>query len=184
MKIAITGGLGAGKSTVIECLKEHFPDANFYSMDVIVSEMYNDYEWCQWLSLKFGTCEKVEISKLVFSNHIVKAQVESKSKEYIWKRLSAYLIEDGMTFIEVPMLFEFNLETEFDLSILVTANDDLRIVRSMNRDGKSREEILKIMNSQMPEDVKKFIANIVVDTGLKNARVCALQIIEKLGEMK
>ncbi|MDR2968721.1 MAG: dephospho-CoA kinase [Tannerellaceae bacterium] len=64
--------------------------------------------------------------------------------------------------IESAILFESGFDRIVDFSLMVYAPEELRIQRACKRDGTSREEIMKRINSQLPDEVKKERASFVV----------------------
>lgn len=178
MKIAITGGIGAGKSTLIARLRGAFPDARFLSMDAFVDALYQDPEWLGWLRERFGTDQRVEISRLAFSNEAVLAQLNAQSALNIGVKLGRVLASEGLVFVEFPLLFESGLGSEFDRTILITAERSVRIARVVARGKKTAEQAAMVLDAQMPEARKAELADAVVDTseaGTEDA--CSAQLI-------
>ena len=68
----------------------------------------------------------------------------------------------GKVFFDAPALFETNREYMVDKVWVVAADKETRIARIMKRDGISREEVLKRMQSQLPEDDKIARADFVI----------------------
>ena len=56
--------------------------------------------------------------------------------------------------VDVPLLFEINIEKEFDIILLVYASKETQIKRIMKRDNRTEEEALNMINSQMDLDLK------------------------------
>src|SRR5690606_1255831 len=65
--------------------------------------------------------------------------------------------------VDAALIFEWGMEREFDAVILVTAPEDLRLRRAMERDGLSREEAEARIRSQMPESEKISKATYVIE---------------------
>ena len=68
-----------------------------------------------------------------------------------------------LVFVDVPLLFETNLEYLFDKILLVYANQEIQIKRVMERDNKDREETIKIIKSQMNIEEKKYKSDYIID---------------------
>ena len=73
-------------------------------------------------------------------------------------------------FKETALLFELNLDKNCFKTILVTADESLRIKRVMERDGKTCQEIKNIIQKQMSEQEKIKRADFIIEnnTDLEN----------------
>lgn len=177
MKIAITGGIGSGKSTLIEHLRTAFPRARFVSMDGFVDALYQDESWLGWLEARFGTRERSHISALAFSDQTVLAQLNAQSALKIGVTLGRLLEQPGLLFVEFPLLFESGLEGEFDHTILVTANREVRIARVVARGRKTAEQAAQVLDAQMPEHMKAAKASAIVDTSRPGTQASCAQTL-------
>lgn len=169
--IAVTGGIGAGKSTLIKMFKDDIADRHmwyrFYSMDQFVDELYKEREWLDWLKERFGTCDRKELSNRAFACDSVRAALNSQSALKIGVKLGRVLSQHDSLYtniIEFPLLFETQMQNEFDKTILITASTDVRIQRVVARGKKTAEEAGAVINAQMSEDKKKALANLIIDT--------------------
>lgn len=169
--IGLTGGIGSGKTTVARFIEEFgFP---VYYSDDRAKSIVNDNE-----ALKSeirallgdhaydsnGQYDRKFVAEKVFSdaellhrlNEIIHPAVRLDFEDWI-KRQSKYLI-----FKETALLFELKLNQQCDRSLLVTAEDNIRIKRVMDRDGKTYREIQAIMEKQMPEKEKIKLADCII----------------------
>lgn len=172
MKIAITGGIGSGKSVVSKII-ESAGFKVFYA-DLIAKDLLaNDDEVKSQIIRLFGRqayisgqLNKKFITDSIFDdkdflnklNNIIHPRVLEKSEELM-------LFEEKRSkwvFYEAALIFEAKRESTFDLVLLVTANLEIRIKRIQERDGKKRKDIIKIINSQIPEDLKIILAHYVI----------------------
>jgi dephospho-CoA kinase len=141
MNIAITGGIGAGKSTLMAQLQQAYPQARFFSMDAFVDELYTDPLWLDWLEENFQTRERVAISRLAFEDAAVRVALNAQSALKIGVRLGKILADrSALTFVEFPLLFESGLQNEFDHTVLITASTEVRIARVVARGKKTPEQ--------------------------------------------
>ena len=74
--------------------------------------------------------------------------VTSQSAEFVFK--------------ETALLFELKLNESCYKSLLVTADENIRIKRVMDRDGKTYREVEAVMDKQMPEKDKVKKADFVI----------------------
>ena len=63
---------------------------------------------------------------------------------------------------ETALLFEANIVDQVDKIVLVAANDELRINRVMTRDGLSKQEVLKKIKAQLPQEEKIKLSDFVI----------------------
>ena len=70
--------------------------------------------------------------------------------------------KNGIAVFEVPLLFESGMSEKMDHNIVVTASEETRIRRVMERDSLTREQALARVRAQMPEEEKLRRANSVL----------------------
>lgn len=161
---AITGGIGSGKSTAINILKdEHYKTI---SCDEITTKLYKKRK-IKLLVKKlfpfavkgffFPKLDRKKIAEEIFNNPnshriftdtitpLIMAEVK---KEYA-KSLDTL-------FVEVPILYECNYQKEFDFVIIITRNKEERIKSVMTRSNLQREQVTQRMNNQIDYDTFDF----------------------------
>lgn len=189
--IGLTGGIGSGKSTVAKFIedmgfpvyysdsraKEIVNDNGFLKskiIDLLGTEAYNDsgnYNRKYVAGLVFGNDELLQ--KL---NQTIHPAVREDFENWVGRQSSEFV------FKETALLFELGLDKECDHSILVTAEDNLRIKRVMDRDGKTYREVETIMDKQMPEKdkIRKTVFIIYNNDGLAELRTETEKVINKI----
>ncbi len=161
MKIAITGGIGSGKSLVGELLKQK--RYSVFSCDEIYKEIVQEKEYLERLkkvfpfAVKDEKLDKKALASFVFSNSTALKNLNSIAHPYILKRLKERMenAEGTPVFAEVPLLFEENLQSEFDRVIVVLRSVQKRIKSVQMRDGLKEEEIKSRIASQFDYDQNK-----------------------------
>jgi dephospho-CoA kinase len=158
LNIAVTGGIGSGKSSIIKELQTYFRytevPVNFISVDDIVKQAYNyDEAFKSWLVENFGTSLKSEVSKLAFQNENVRLKLESRLMAYVCLEIGSALVQKGINILEVPLLFQFDLHTKFDQVIHIVADDKIRANRATKRDNVSYNKVYAIMKTQEIADL-------------------------------
>ena len=163
-KIAITGGIGSGKSTVSEIIRKM--GYVVVSADKVYSELLlnEDFvkEICELMSIspigKDGriTIDRKALSSLVFSD---KTQL-SRLNDFTHPRIMDEIFRrsegvEPLFFAEVPLLFERGYETEFDNVFVVRRQLDLRLSGTAKRDGKTEAEIRKVIDNQFDYEGNK-----------------------------
>lgn len=154
-KIAVTGGIGSGKSEVMKLISA----LGYYtvSLDEVYAELLKDEEFVRYLSNAMGVLpiyegekvvlDKKTISKIVFSNKERLNKLNSITHEAIFNK--AFSIHDnGIVFYEVPLLFEGNYQDKFDFIIIVLRDKTERIKAVKCRDGCTESEVESRINSQ------------------------------------
>ena len=163
-KIAITGGIGSGKSTVSEIIRKM--GYVVVSADKVYSELLlnEDFvkEICELMNIspieKDGriTIDRKALSALVFSD---KTQL-SRLNDFTHPRIMDEIFRrsegvESLFFAEVPLLFERGYETEFDNVFVVRRQLDLRLLGTAKRDGKTEAEIRKVIDNQFDYEGNK-----------------------------
>ena len=159
-KIAITGGIGSGKSLVLECIKEWgYP---VFSCDEIYKELLQTKEFSQKITAAFPTCvkdEKIdrkELANIVFNNKEQLELLNKISHPIIMKTLYNQMdnCDNEMAFAEVPLLFEGGYEKDFYETIYVKRNINDRIKAIVLRDKTDENSALQRIQSQFDPDSK------------------------------
>ena len=173
MLIAITGGIGCGKSVVSRLLEVmgytvYDCDSNAKSL------MHTDLQLRESLIGLFGqetynndgTLNKPHLSSAIFGNPEALQAMNSLIHPAVARDLLAkYKARpDNMFFYESAILFEsqFNKLAIPDFVISVSAPLELRIERTMARDISPRQHILNRIGSQMPQEEKDLLADFVI----------------------
>lgn len=169
--IGLTGGIGSGKTTVAKFIEDFgFP---VYYSDDRAKDIVNDNDD---LKVKIkellgnesydenGIYDRKFVAEKVFNdkellqslNEIIHPAVRLDFEDWV-KKQTKYLV-----FKETALLFELKLHKQCYRSVLVTAEDNIRIKRVMDRDGKTYREVQSVMEKQMPEREKIKLANCII----------------------
>ena len=158
--IAITGGIGSGKSTVAKEIS--LLGFSVFSCDQIYREIMEDKAYITQISSVFdgvvveGKIDKNALSRLVFSDKTARNKLNSIAHPLIMSTLYACMqnCANDFVFAEVPLLFEGGYEKDFDEIIVVCRNKVERIKSVMDRDGVSEGEALARVGAQIDYDEK------------------------------
>ncbi len=169
--IGITGGIGSGKSTVVQLFKTYGIPA-YTADDEAKKLMYTDeglkasiIELLGNESYKDEKLNRAYIASKVFSNEQLLLQLNKLVHPAVHAHFThwAMLQTSPSVVYEAAILIEQGRQSFCDVVILVTAPKEERIKRVMQRDAVSREEILARMNRQWSDDKKKNFANFVIE---------------------
>jgi len=168
MKIGITGGIGSGKSyvcqrliargyEVYDCdsaakrLMRSSPEIREQLTALIGPDTYLEVKDEKGEAREYTLNKKKVAEFLLVSEDHAKA-VDAIVHPAVFRDFEA----SGMTWMESAILFESGAYRLVDKTIVVTAPEEVRIQRVMQRDGISREKVLEWMNRQLPqEDVRR-----------------------------
>ena len=156
-KIAITGGIGSGKSAVCRILKERgYP---VFSCDEINRALLGEKSYLDGLCALFPACvkdgklNKTALSALVFSDKEALKTLNAYAHPRISERLRCDMEGAEKTcFAEVPLLFESGMTKQFDGAIVVLRNKEERIRAVVTRDGLTAEQAEARMKQQFDYD--------------------------------
>lgn len=155
MKIAITGSISVGKSFVFNLIKEIEKDYIFLDLDNLTHKIYEKEEIKIKLKEIFKTSNRKEISKIVFNDKEKMKKLNEIMHKKIILILKEYLENNNNIYVDIPLLYELNLEKLFDKVILVYVNKENQIKRLMKRDKISKIQAMMKINSQMDIEEKK-----------------------------
>ncbi len=171
-RVAITGGIGSGKSTVCRALSA-IGGAPIYDSDLRAKEIMNsDPEIRRKLTNLFGaeayTTEGLNrpyIASRAFSdptllqslNSIVHPRVVEDFEEWAESQSGDYVI------LESALLFTSPLKGHYDLSVVVDAPIEMRVERTVARDGVTAEQVRGRIANQMPAAKMRALADVVIE---------------------
>lgn len=170
LRIGLTGGLGSGKSTVAHIF-EVLGVPVYYADDAAKRIMHDNEELKQKIIENFGAesyinneLNRAHLSAVGFAdpdktallNSLVHPLTIADAASWMSRQKTAYAIK------EAALIFEAKAETSLDLVIGVTAPEELRITRTMQRDHISRDAVLLRMKRQMNDEEKMSRCDFVI----------------------
>ena len=154
MKIGITGGIGSGKSYV--CQRLIARGYEVYDCDSAAKRlMRTSSEIRQQLTTLIGPNTYVDdqLNKAVVAKFLLISEDNAKAIDAIVHPAVFRDFEtSGMKWMESAILYESGAYRLVDKTIVVTAPEEVRIQRVMQRDGISREKVLEWMARQLPQE--------------------------------
>ena len=156
MIIALTGGIGSGKSYVCKLLAER--GISVYDCDAHAKElMRTSQSLQQQLSTLIGddVFRDGVLQKSILAAYLLCSEDHVQAVNAIIHPAVAHDFEQsGQTWLESAILFDsgFDKRTHIDKVVCVTAPEDIRIHRVMVRDGISRDKTLEWIERQLPQE--------------------------------
>lgn len=151
-RIAVTGGIGSGKSTVCAALKKYgFP---VFSCDEVYRELQREKSFLEGLKKIFPSVvtkeglDKKALSAIVFSDSSALEKLNAYTHPRIMERVFERMDGFSLAFAEVPLLFEAKLEGEFDGVLVVMRKEEDRLAAVCARDGVSEEAVRDRIKNQ------------------------------------
>jgi dephospho-CoA kinase len=194
MNIGLTGGIGCGKSTVVG----FFRDAGWKTIeaDAIVGDLLAHdaalrselrERWGAGVFKQDGAVDRKAVAAKVFEDPEELRWLESQLHPRVRQCWTSMLAEAGdrHCLVEIPLLFEKRLETEFDLTVCVSCPRSLVEKRMVAR-GYSSAEVAQRFKQQMPLEKKAELADhLIANAGslefLKRQTMRLIQYTTHLG---
>ena len=170
IKVGLTGGIGSGKSTAARVF-EVLGIPVYYADDAAKRLMNEDEDLKEKIKESFGefiytngSLNKKLLAGIVFNapqklellNSLVHPATLKDAEKWMEKNTTPYCIK------EAALIFESGAQQNLDYVIGVTAPAPLRILRTMNRDGITREEVIARMDKQMDDTIKMKLCDFII----------------------
>ena len=192
--IAITGGIGSGKSTFCSKLKEK--GFKIHSSDEQVAKIYKNPEkkFVTYLrtiglskSISKKNIDKKIISKIIFENKQIRKKLELYIFKIVRKKRSDFIKQEEqkktrLIFIDIPLLFENNLEKQFNKVISIIASKQVRLKRLKKTRKMTENQFKNITRSQKSDVIRKKKSDYVIynNSTLKDYKIKINKLISKL----
>jgi dephospho-CoA kinase len=189
--VGLTGGLGAGKSTALDLLTEL--GAATLSTDAVVHELLATDELRQLVAERLGpevapddALDRSLIAKRVFADDEARVWLEGVLWPRVGERVAGWRAEleradpqPRAAVVEVPLLFESGMESVFDATIAVVAEESVRERRAAARGHGS---VAERAGRQLPQDEKAARADHTVhnDGSVEALRLALEAVLETL----
>jgi len=180
LKIALTGGIGSGKTLVATLFATL--GIPVYNADKEAKKIMNKDRQLK-LHIKSllgnkayhrnGRLDRQYVANKIFGdkkllqkiNSLIHPIVQTDFVNWANKQSSRYVIEES------ALIFEINAINNFDKTILVTAEEELRTQRVMRRDKVSRRNVEERIREQWPDEKKINLADFVIDNNGKKSLI-------------
>jgi dephospho-CoA kinase len=172
IRIALTGSIGMGKSTVAGMFER--AGIPVFDADAVVRELQGAggglVEKIGELfpgTVRCGTLDRDCLAQIVLADPAKLAALEGIVHPAVRSAREAFVSEHSEApalVFEIPLLFETGGEREFDKVVVVSAPLEVQRARVLERMGMSPDKLDSILARQMPDEEKRSLADFVVDT--------------------
>ncbi len=170
--IGLTGSIAMGKSTAGNYLVQR--GIPLFNADDVVHELYCDEAVAPVGAVFPGAIEdnkinRTKLSELLISDPEKISQLEAIVHPMVIAKRVAFiekhrLLGTQMIVVDIPLLFEKQLQDSVDVILLMTAPPDVQAERVMKRPGMTTQKFAMIRAHQMDDEQKRQLANFVIDT--------------------
>jgi dephospho-CoA kinase len=175
LSVALTGNVASGKSTVAKAWRAAgVPtiDADSLARDVVrpgtpglgaVREEFGD-----GVLAADGTLDRTRLRALVFSDEDARRRLEEILHPLIWAARAEWIAArraeaEAVVVSEIPLLFETDRASDFDVTVMVDAPTEERLRRLVEERGMTPDAAKAVIAAQMPAEAKRARADIVID---------------------
>jgi dephospho-CoA kinase len=175
MKIAVTGGIATGKSTVsrllAKCLKTEFLDTDLICRDLLNKGQpgWNGVHqaWGERFLDSEGLVDRGLLRKTIFVDKTIRFELERILHPLVRAKINRSSLEKTSTgknlLVEVPLLYEVGWQDDFDWIVTVFATESRCVQRIIARDKATEQDARSIIFAQMPLVCKALLADSVID---------------------
>lgn len=173
IRIALTGSVGMGKSTVAKMFAAagvpvFDADAVVRALQApgggLVEKIGESFPGC----VRSGTLDRECLAAIVLADRDKLAALENIVHPAVREARERFIAEHSdarALLFEIPLLFETGGDAEFDKIVVVSAPADVQRARVLDRTGMTAAKLDAILARQMPDEEKRAKADFVIDTG-------------------
>lgn len=173
MIVGITGGIGGGKTTFSNLLRDMGFKVYDSDLEARRLQVEDKYVRTQMIEL-FGrdvysgnSLNRSLVADVVFNNPGILQQLNAIIHPVVqsdFREWTLFYPNEKYLFIESAILFEAHFDKIVDKIILVTASEETRIDRVVKRDGLTTEQVKLRMKNQLSDEMKMKLSDVVVRT--------------------
>ncbi|NLC17567.1 MAG: dephospho-CoA kinase [Clostridiales bacterium] len=172
LKIALTGGLAAGKTLAAKTLADL--GAHVIDADIVAREVAAEKEVADKIKQAFGArffdkdgkLNRRKLGKHVFADpqrvELLNSLTHPLIRQRIQERINS-LQEVPVVFVVIPILIESGMADMFDRVWTIASKPETRIKRAIRRDNISRRQAYNILRNQVSEQERAAIASVVIN---------------------
>ena len=175
LKIGLTGGIGSGKSSVsslfnswgvyifaADSVAKNILDTNKTAQNEIIAEFGTD------ILNREGKVEKSKLARIGFQDEDHQIRLNAIIHPYVFSLIDLKFDEilksgkHNMFCVDAALIYESGADTHMDYTIVVTSHLKLRVQRVMKKGVLSREEFMRRLDLQWPDEDKVHMADYVI----------------------
>lgn len=197
IKVALTGGVASGKSTVASLLREAglpVVDSDMVARQAVAPGKPGWQVLRQHFGAEFfrpdGALDRQALARHVFTRPEARQKLEQLLHPWIAAEVQELLGQsqargEPLIVVEIPLLYELSLEKSYDKVIVVWTDQDSRKQRLARRDSRNQDEIAGILAAQENWHQKSLQGDYVVDNSgtLAATREQVKKIIDELRKL-
>ncbi len=169
IKVALTGNIASGKSTVQKILEDKgykvldTDKTGHILLDTMpeIKEAFKDYD----ILNSEGLIDRDKLGKIIFSTPALKQKLESIIHPAIKDNILQFFDQnksENAVFVSIPLLFESDMRDIFDKAVLIYTDDFTRKERLILRNNYTPEYAELRMKAQIPQDEKKLLCDDII----------------------
>ena len=191
MIVGLTGGIGSGKSAAgkyfvelgIDVIDADDISKNILDENIKAKELFIKNFGDNFLD-KNNNIDRDLLRSEIFVNEEKKNILESIIHPIVREEIAKFINQSDSIYklIMVPLIYETNSQDFYDKIIVVDCNEENQILRASERDNKSKENIINIINNQASRENRISIADEIIlnDSTLDNLRNQVIRVHQKL----
>ena len=191
MIVGLTGGIGSGKSAAgkyfvelgIDVIDADDISKNILDKNIKAKELFIKNFGDKFLDKK-NNINRDLLRSEIFVNEEKKNILESIIHPIVREEIAKFINQSDSIYklIMVPLIYETNSQDFYDKIIVVDCNEENQILRASERDNKSKENIINIINNQASRENRNSIADEIIlnDSTLDNLRDQVIKVHQKL----
>jgi dephospho-CoA kinase len=187
--VGLTGGIGSGKTTVAKLFEQL--GVPIYIADIEAKRLMSTSKVIRRkLIALFGDSAYVNdelnrkyVASKIFNDATLLAKMNSIVHPKVGKDFKRWLKKQSSVFVikEAAIIFEHQMESDYDYVITVTANIEDKIERILKRDNTTRERVLDIIKNQMSDEEKISKSDfVIINNELENTGRQVLETYRKI----
>ena len=191
MIVGLTGGIGSGKSAAgkyfvelgIDVIDADDISKNILDKNIKAKELFIKNFGDKFLD-KNNNIDRDLLRSEIFVNEEKKNILESIIHPIVREEITKFINQSDSIYklIMVTLIYETNSQDFYDKIIVVDCNEENQILRASERDNKSKENIINIINNQASRENRNSIADEIIlnDSTLDNLRNQVIRVHQKL----
>ena len=193
--VGLTGSIASGKTTTSRLFSQL--GVPVFNADTAIHELYSaNGEAVPIIEQIFpdaitnGSVDRDKLSRIVFGQPELLAQLEAAVHPLLIKKRNQLLKtacrhKKSYVVLDIPLLFETGLNNICDMTVVVSVSEIIQKQRALSRPGMTFEKLTYVLSRQMPDFVKRNLADTIILTGCGYLPVVrAVQAIDRLARKK